>query len=125
MPSPTRSSLSISNSRPPVIGVASRQPHLDRHAAAASRRPPALADQGVHAVVVDEELVAQGRDRHQAVGAGLGQRMNRPKRVTPVMRPRTRAHPVGQEGGDIAVGGVALGGHGPALGEGDDARPCP
>ena len=69
---------------------------------------------------MDEVLVAQLRHRHEAVRAGL---------VQPYEQAETgdagdpavelRADAVGQEGRHISVVGVALCGHGPALGEGD------
>ena len=52
----------------------------------------------------------------QAVGAGLRQPHEQAKAGDPGdLALEFRAHPVGQESGHIAVGGVALGGHGPAL----------
>src|SRR5215217_7244305 len=79
-------SLSISNNRPPVTGVASRS--LTRTA--------------------------------MPVGAGVDQPHEQAE-AGDAGDPAVELGPdlVGQEGGDIAVGGVALGGHGPALGMGD------
>ena len=89
-------SLSISNSRPPVIGVASRR-RTSHAAPRAASAAGALADQGVGAVVVDEVFVAQAGDRHQPVGAGLVQAHEQAEAGDPgdaaLERPRRRGRP--------------------------------
>ncbi|MNE10564.1 hypothetical protein D3C80_1032810 [compost metagenome] len=69
------------------------------------------------AIIVGEILAAQGRNRHQAVGARLVQPHEQAEAGDAGDAPAEgRADMVFQEGGDVAVHGVALGGHGAALG---------
>ncbi len=113
-------SLTIWNSRPPVIGVASIR--AARSTAAAQRPAPAdrSPDQGVGCARRGRSTRRRGSRRDQAVGAVVGQPDEQAEPGDPGDPAlELRADPVGQEGGHVAVGGVAFGGHGPALGGGD------
>ena len=83
------------------------------------RLPVRSPDQGVGAVVVGEVFAAERGDGHQAVRARVLQ-------TNEQAEPRHASDPPGegradvlfQIGGDVAIHGVALGGHRPALGHG-------
>jgi hypothetical protein len=69
---------------------------------------------------MDEELPAQAGHRDQAIGAGVGEADEQAETRDPGdAAGELRADAVGQEVRHIAIGGVALGGHGAALGVGD------
>ena len=71
-------------------------------------------------LVVDIVLPAERRDWNQPVRARFNQSHEQAKpRHAGDPALELRPHPVGEEGGDIAVGGRALRRHGPAFGGGD------
>ena len=74
----------------------------------------------MHAVIVDKELIAKPGDRDQAIGARLFKTHEQAKsRDAGNAACKLCSDPIGQEGGHVAVCGIALSGHGPALSKGD------
>ena len=97
------------------------QAHRDRVAEAIGFAGSA-ANQGVRRLGIVEEVVAQGRDGHEAIGTGVAQldeqALARHARDTSLER---GANAVGQVESDQPVDGFAFGRHGAAFGVRDGA----
>ena len=112
-------SLSISKRRAPAKGAASTS-FTVTEVAELIGLAGARADQRVMGLVIAEIIVAERAGGNEAVGAGVGELDEQPGvGGAGDAALETGADLFGEEGRDQAVGGLALGGHGAALGGGN------